>query len=167
MLRGMRWRAVSGGLAAGVLVLAALGCAGGGTGGGMDMVAPPPAMDPAAARAAFRDAVLRDLQLTETQRDEVDRILRQWTGAIDQWRLSHAAEFDILRSELAIAQARGDRVTARRAASGLRALGRTRPDTTPYENEIRRLLSPSQRARFDRNLEAMRAQVRDAGRSPG
>jgi hypothetical protein len=115
-----------------------------------------------ASRERFRAGLLRGIELGPGQAVEVDATLEAYFTEVDDWREANAPEIRRIRAEADQARDEGDRVRLALLARDARAVNATRPDPEPYLDQIRVALRPDQASRFDANVDALRAELREA-----
>jgi Spy/CpxP family protein refolding chaperone len=109
--------------------------------------------------------MLRELNLSETQREEVREILDEHRAAAEKYREAHKAEFEALRAKAAKAREAGDREAMKAVHEEFKALmekGPGGPDKALAE--VKEVLTAEQAAK----LEQMMAKMRERrGDGPG
>ena len=100
--------------------------------------------------------LLRDMDLSEKQQDQVREILRDAQQANREWQEKHESELGELRDTMRQAREDRDRDAMRQAGEKWRELREDAPDREETADKIRDVLTDEQRKLFDERAEQMR-----------
>ncbi|MEM6552003.1 MAG: Spy/CpxP family protein refolding chaperone [Planctomycetota bacterium] len=114
-------------------------------------------------RQGAMKALFKDVNLTETQREEVRTIMAPLREEMEAWHAKAKEVREASRAAMKEAREAGDREAAQaardKAKAEMEALLEERPKVAPYLDEVRDVLTADQQATFDSNRETIEAKM--------
>lgn len=111
--------------------------------------------------------VLRELDLTDEQREKIRALAADGRQAMEAWRQEHETELTELREQIADAREARDREKLKGLHEKMKVLHASLPEKARLLERIKEVLTDEQRQKLEQRLEELREQRPGPGMGPG